>query len=276
MALDNIAWLASYPKSGNTWTRAFLINYLLNPAQPVPINQIHRLGMGDAVVKSYAMMANGPFDPRDPNQSLELRPKVIDAIARNQADLNFVKTHNMNDQAFGTPLIDRKYTKCAIYIIRNPLDMVLSYARHYGRSIDATVEGIGRPDNVIEGSVQNVRMYLGSWSDHVRSWADCPDFPVHVIRYEDMASSPEEAFRGVLEFLNIPLDEERLSRAIRHSSFDELSKQERETGFIERSNNNATFFHTGRTGQWKRDLATEQADQIVSDHRKVMKRFGYI
>lgn len=276
MTLKNIVWLASYPKSGNTWTRAFLMNYLLNQPEPIPINQLHRLGMGDSSANAYQMVSEGSFDPHDYMKSLELRPRVVRGIANNRADLNFVKTHNMNAVAFGHTLIDPTLTRGAVYIIRNPLDVVISYARHYGFTVDETIYATTQMGNSTVTDEKNVKQFLGNWSTHVTDWADERTFPVHVMRYEDMIADPAAAFRKLLDALRIPCDEDRLTRAVRHSSFDELSKQEAKTAFIERSDNNEKFFHTGRAGQWETDLTDEQIAQIKQDHGKVMKRFGYL
>ncbi|MEL7174764.1 MAG: hypothetical protein AAFN05_17580, partial [Pseudomonadota bacterium] len=86
-------WLASYPKSGNTWTRIFLANYLFDRKTPMPINQVHRIGMGDAIPKAYAPFAVRPFNPADQLQALEIRPRFLNSLASGDADLMFVKTH---------------------------------------------------------------------------------------------------------------------------------------------------------------------------------------
>ena len=169
-AKRSIVWLASYPKSGNTWLRIFLANYLLNAERPVPINEVHRIGLGDAVEATYRMVAQGLFDPSDLHQVLALRPRVLKAIVANGADINLVKTHNRRGRALGVMLIPPELTRSAIYIVRNPLDMVLSYARHYGLSIERAVEAIGRSDNALGSADGAVYQFLGNWSDHVRGW----------------------------------------------------------------------------------------------------------
>jgi len=118
----SIVWLASYPKSGNTWTRIFLANYIFNRQTPMPINQVHRLGMGDSIEKAYRMVAGGPFDVADYRQSLALRDRVLKGIVNNDAAVNFGKTHNRLTRAFGVDLIPTHLTRSAIYILRNPLD----------------------------------------------------------------------------------------------------------------------------------------------------------
>ena len=91
-APKSIIWLASYPKSGNTWTRIFLANYLMNSDKPVPINQVHRFGMGDSIPRMYQMVAGRQIDVRDYQETLKLRDKVLAGIVANKADVNFVKT----------------------------------------------------------------------------------------------------------------------------------------------------------------------------------------
>lgn len=283
----SIVWLASYPKSGNTWTRIFLANYLFQRQTPMPINEVHRLGMGDSVEKAYRMAAHraGPagansvradFDIADYRATLALRGRVLQGIVNNAADVNFVKTHNRRARAFGVELIPAALTRSAIYILRNPLDMVLSYARHYGQTPEFAAAAIGNPDNSVSGESGTAAQFLGSWSDHVTSWTRCRDFPVLVLRYEDMQADPAAAFTQVLAHIGVPADPDRVTRAVEFSSFDELRRQEETHGFVERSANNSRFFHTGRTGQWREALAPEAAERIRHDHAKVMRAYGYL
>jgi hypothetical protein len=271
-----IVWLASYPKSGNTWTRIFLANYLFDRKTPMPINQVHRLGMGDSIEKAYRIVAGPGFDVADYRQSLALRGKVLDRIVNNDADVNFVKTHNHRARAFGVELIPPHLTRSAVYVLRNPLDMVLSYARQYGQTPEFAAAAIGRSDNSTAGANGTVAQFLGSWSGHVQSWARCRSFPVLVLRYEDMHADPQAAFTRVLKHIGVPADPQRVARAVQFSSFGELRKQEDAAGFIERSPNSERFFHSGRTGQWRAELAPEAADRICRDHGKVMREYGYL
>lgn len=275
-APKSIIWLASYPKSGNTWTRIFLANYLMNGDKPVPINQVHRFGMGDSVPRMYHMVAGRQIDVTDYQLTLKLRDKVLGGIVANKADVNFVKTHNVRSEAFGVTLVPDKFSRSAIYIIRNPLDMLVSYARHYGQSHASAAEAISRPDHVNSADETTVTQFLGSWSEHVQSWTDKVPYPVCVLRYEDMLTDPETSFGKVLDLVGVPKDPERLKKAIRFSSFDELSKQEKEGGFVESSPKNERFFSKGQSGQWKSELAPEIVEQVKNDHGKVMKKYGYL
>jgi hypothetical protein len=276
MPTKNIVWLASYPKSGNTWVRIFLANYVFAKDEPLSINEVSRLGTGDSLTKHYRAIAKGAFDPRDHTQSIALRGKVLKAITANKADVNLVKTHNIHAKAFGTDLIPAHLTRSAIYIIRNPLDMVMSYARHYGQSLEKAAVSIGRDDNTTVGAEDTVKQYLGNWSKHVRSWTRTRDFPVLVMRYEDMLADPETEFGKLLAHFSFTPDPDKLAKAIRFSSFDEVKAQEEKQPFIERSSNNTAFFHSGKAGAWKDTLPAEVIERISTDHKAVMTEFGYL
>lgn len=276
MPAKSLVWLASYPKSGNTWLRVLLANYLLNASQPVSINEIYRVTLGDAVAGIYRKVAKGPVEQKDEARILALRPAVLSAMASSGADITLVKTHNLNVTMRGVRLIPPQLTRQAVYIVRNPLDLVLSYADHYGMPVATAVTAIASPENQIVPDANNVAQYLGSWSDHVRSWTATRDFPVLTLRYEDMLAAPDEAFREVLRRIGVPVDEERLDRAIRFSSFDELRTQEERLGFRETSRHADRFFRAGKSDQWRTGLAPELVERICARHESMMKRFGYL
>ncbi len=272
----SIVWLASYPKSGNTWLRVFLANYLFNRTSPMPINEVHRIGLSDSGEGVYRRVARERFAIADYRKTLALRPEVLRRIVANGAQVNLIKTHNCRSKAFGVELIPAHLTRSAIYILRNPLDMVLSYARHYGQTPEFAAEAIGRSDNAVAGGHGSVTQFLGDWSDHVRGWTRCRDFPVLVLRYEDLTADAEAAFSRVLQHIGVPVDSERLARAVRLSSFEELRRQEEATGFVEQSAHGARFFHSGKSGAWRDALAPEAVDRIRRDHGRVMREFGYL
>jgi Sulfotransferase domain len=272
----SIVWLASYPKSGNTWVRVLLANYLADKPRPVPINEVPRIAFGDANIELYRKVA-GPFvDFSNDRAFLDARQKLLGAISGNGADVNFLKTHATRAGRMGRALIPPAMTRAAVYILRNPLDVALSYARHYGLEIDRAVETMGNPLNRTRASAKSVPQVLGSWSEHVRSWTRGREFPVHVVRYEDLHAEPEARFGAILGTLGVTPDAERLARAVRFSSFDELSRQEAESGFIEKPDAAERFFARGRSGQWETDLPPDLAARIRRDHGAVMERHGYL
>ena len=273
---NSIIWLASYPKSGNTWVRAFLANYLAKTKAPMQINEIHRFAVGDAQTQMYNMIAGYKIDPSDIMLTLKMREMVLRGIVANDADINFVKSHNMRQIVFGHDMIPKYYTRSAIYIMRNPLDLTLSYARHFRMTNTAVAEAIGRRDNATAPDQSTVAQFLGNWSDHVKSWTITLGYPVFVLRYEDLISKPNDHFSKLLKFIGLEPDAERVEKAIQFSTFKELRRQEDETGFLEKPPDSSKFFAKGNSGQWKNDLDPEIVKKIRTDHRRVMKKFNYL
>jgi len=273
----NIVWLASYPKSGNTWLRLFLFNYLFDLDQPAPINQAHRIGPSDASVALYRKAANShSINLHDPNVSFGLRKKVLASHASNGADVNFVKTHNTNAKFDGRFLIPAEVTRSAIYVLRDPMDMACSYAHHFAMTNEAVVNQIAQPLAYTEPDDTVVHQCLGHWSEHVQSWVHAQMFPTCLIRFEDMINHPEMTFRKVLEFLGAPFDAKRLEKAIRFSSFNESKKQEKQHGFIEKGRQSKEFFRAGKVGEGWKNLSEDLRKKVIADHGDVMREFGYL
>lgn len=275
--MKNLVWLASYPKSGNTWLRLFFANYLAGGSKPVPINHAERYSTGDSVAQNYRAVAkSGVFNPLDDKAALQLRDSVFRALAENGASINLIKTHCKNKRVEGVRLIPQRLTRAAIYIVRNPLDMLISYADHYGLEPEQAMKDVADPNTTILPSSAAVRQFTGNWSDHVRSWTNNPKFPVTVLRYEDMLDDPQTAFEKVIKAVGAPVDSDRIARAIEASSFAESRRQEEESGFNEKAPNAEKFFRSGKSGEGTRLLEGDIADAICDEHRDVMAKFGYL
>jgi hypothetical protein len=270
-----IIWLASYPKSGNTWTRAFLHNLLINPKEPADINALNRFCLGEDKAQYYTQFESRPLTELTFKEVMALRPKVHQLLTEAFPDSVFVKTHNFLGEIEGVPLVTMEHTAGAIYIVRNPLDVVISYSHHYGVDIDTAIEQMNNPLMGTPTTEMVVRQVYGTWSMNVQSWTQVPMPSLHVMRYEDMYSQPFQTFATVARFLGLNPPRERLQKAIDNSSFKALQRQERQHGFIERSAN-SRFFREGRPGQWRKALSEEQIARIVEAHREQMARFDYI
>ena len=275
--MKNLVWLASYPKSGNTWLRFFFANFLVDKGQPVPINHLERYSTGDSVARNYrAVCKSRSFDPLDDRAALQLRDSVFRAFSENGASINLVKTHCKNKRVESVRLIPAHLTRAAIYVVRNPLDMLLSYADHYRLEPVQAASDLANPQSTILPSSEVVRQFTGNWSDHVRSWTKNPKFPVTVLRYEDMLSDPQAAFEQVIAAVGVPADPDRVARAIAASSFAEAQRQEDSSGFIEKAPHSKKFFRSGKSGEGERLLADDVIASIRSEHRDIMTEFGYL
>jgi len=205
-----------------------------------------------------------------------VRRKVHHSMTRAFPDNVFVKTHNgLFADAHG-PLITLEVTAGAIYMVRNPLDVAISYSHHLGKSIDDTITILNSPRSGNPNTVKNVYQVLGSWSEHVASWTARSHPGLHVTRYEDLLETPEKSFGAVISFLGLMPTRERLLRAIQRCRFEELRNREETVGFKERSDVAHRFFRDGRSGQWREVLNDAQISRIVEAHRPMMERLQYL
>ena len=255
--------------------RAFLANYFHNTKKPIPINELQNYVRTDSVAKLFEKVAGGPVGHMSDREIHMLRQKVHEMLAWSHQDTVFVKNHNQIAFVDGVPTINPEATAGAIYIIRNPLDVCVSYAHHYGIDLDSAVVALRSRDTRTTTQGEHVLQYIGTWSDHVLSWTTVPGMRLQIVRYEDLVRNPLEIYRRLIEFLGIPEELPRLNRAIRFSDFRELSKQEIKGGFVE-ANEKRSFFRRGKVGDWRSTLSSEQARAIISNHRQVMTRFGYL
>jgi len=275
-----IIWLASYPKSGNTWLRVFLTNYLRNGAEPADINEL------DSRLIASARLA---FDEAAGVEASDLtaeeidryRPAVYAQMATQNAELLYLKVHDAYTcNISGEPIFPRCATHGVIYLIRNPLDVAVSFAHHSGVSTEEILSRLCREDYCFAGRPERLhdqlRQKLLSWSGHVRSWVDESGLRIHVTRYEDMVCDPVPAFTAIVRFAGLDYEPARLTKALDFSSFGRLQAKERETSFRERSPHSKAFFRKGKVGDWRDVLTEEQADLLIEAHKDVMLRFGYL
>jgi hypothetical protein len=278
---SGIVWIASYPKSGNTWARAFLHNLVRlrnGEHNEQDINEMARFSTWDLDKKRYSKFLG--FEPDNAKHRSEIaatRHAVHQQIADSTQGIVFIKTHNclVMDRSHST--VNFAVTAGAIYIVRNPLDVAISYAHHAGTTIDQAIEAMSLTDAESRGQDDTVYEVIGSWSQHVWSWTRNPHRALHVTRYEDILADPEKAFAALAKHLLLNPTRRHMAKAIERSSFARLQAQESEKGFRERPPTaDRNFFREGRAGQWKDVLTQAQVDRIVRDHGDQMGRFGYL
>jgi hypothetical protein len=274
--MAGILWLASYPKSGNTWLRAFLHNLMRNATQPIEPNRLNELTLGDGMARFFAPHARGRATIDMAAEDIAaLRAAVQRDLAATSPDTVFVKTHNWLGLDHGHPCIDMSLTAGAIYVVRNPLDVAPSLADHFGITLDQAIAQMADANARTLNLKHRVPDVMSSWSNHVRSWTGKRNPGLHVMRYEDMAAKPLTAFTQLTRFLGLPASQERIDRAIRFSSFATLKKLESGLGFVERSSHSRAFFRQGEAGGWRRILSAAQVQRLCTDHREQMQAFGY-
>jgi aryl sulfotransferase len=272
-----IWWLASYPKSGNTWLRAILATLVSGRA--ADINAMAFLGPHAASRSRFDRGLGVHSASLSDEQEFKLRPRVYEILAAEAERPLYCKTHDAYlPTPAGEPLFPAAATRGAVYVVRDPRAVAVSMVHFMARSIDETIAAMDNPVEVFAGSTQrlsqHLRQPLRRWSEHVESWLAAP-FPVHLVRYEDMLADPHTAILAMAEFLCLPVSEATVTTAVEATSFSRLQAQERATGFAESPRHAAAFFREGRADGWRRALTPAQVGRIVVAHVQVMRRLGY-
>jgi len=278
--MKSIYWLASYPKSGNTWLRLLLANYRQPDGRPVGINDL-----GGSIAASRELFEEAVGIDSSELSAAEImrcRPQVYRALAARTTEPLFIKVHDAH--AFtptGEALFPPEVTSGVVYVARNPLDVVTSLAHHRGATADEAIRFMC--DERATVAVQPGRLdpqlpqVLGSWSGHVRSWLDGPLLRLHVLRYEDLLADPASTFHAIVRFAGLPIDEARIAAAAEATRFDRLQSQELEQGFAERlAGSTRPFFGHGVSGGWRDELTAAQVGVLIDAHGETMRRFGYL
>lgn len=273
--MSGIIWLASYPKSGNTWFSLFLANLLADAAVPIDINHPFRPAHF-AAREHFDRLTGWESSELTAEQQLRLRLPAQEALAGERMAV-FNKTHEaFADPCDGTVRFSRRATKCVLLLVRNPLDIVASLSHHSGLSLDETIRFMNDPRaaNILGGNLPQLPQLLLDWSSHTASWLDATGLAVLPIRYEDLLVQPEENFFRACRFAGLPLLHSRVVRAVENSRFGVLQRQEEARGFNE-APRGRKFFREGRSGSWRHVLSECQVAQIAECHAPMMRRFGY-
>lgn len=274
--MGGIIWIASFPKSGNTWVRNFLHNLLRPRAEGHDINAMIGLTAYEISEKWFEGLLPRPVEECSQEEVARVRPQAQERLAAAADGIVFAKTHNAMMTQAGFRLVNPAVTAGAIYILRNPLDVAVSYAHHLGAGLDDAIRAMNTPGYAVANAARIAYELYGSWSEHVSSWTRRAHPALHVMRYEDMLAEPEPTFARLCAFLGHDPGRVRLLEAIERSSFSRLQAQERSHGFWEKPKDAARFFREGRSGAWRRDLSPAQIEAIASAHGDQMARFGYL
>jgi hypothetical protein len=276
----NIVWLASYPKSGNTWFRVFLSNLLSQKEEPANINNL--LNSTIASSRNEFEEITGIDSSMLTLEEIEkLKPKVYNYISAKKIGLVYKKIHDAYTYNIkNEPIIPKDSTKIALYFIRNPLDVAVSFSYHNAVSIDKIIEIMSNQKYAFCSRTDRIsnqlQQPLFTWSEHVESWTKQKHIPVHVIKYEDMNKKAFETFSLAVKQIGIQATKKEIEAAIKKSDINILKTQEEKEGFKEKPGKNDRFFRKGIVGDYKNHLTQIQIDKIIHDHSYVMKKFGYL
>lgn len=280
LAERRVLWLASYPKSGNTWFRKIWNGFAGDAAEgfPLPYRQLSSRRLFEDVAGLSA---------RDLSMA-ELHaatPQVWANAAAGRGQIGAVKAHDaFYSPLSGAPVFDAGVSLGAVYLVRNPLDVAVSFGFFAVRegappNFDRVITRMNDPARWLgrRGRVSLSPQFLSDWSGHARSWLDQDLIKVALVRYEDMLADAAGAFARALATLDVPGadDHTRIKAASEAASFDRLRAQEDEIGFQEKPEGAYRFFREGKAGGWRKHLNTDQARRIIDAHGPMMDRLGY-
>lgn len=273
-----LIWLASYPKSGNTWFRIFLGNLLKKETETWSIYD------DDAIFSSFTTegILDLDLDDFSEENSVIFRLKAYEFLNDSNPKNQYIKIHDAycNPNVKST-LLPTNRTKVAIYIIRNPFAVATSMANFYKKSIDVIIEKYinnkkgGLATNK-QKAVEQMEQYLGTWDSHADSWTSQNTIPVHVIRYEDMIENPMPTFFSAMNAIGLNFTEKAVANAIENSSFEKLQQLEEEKNFKESPSKTVSFFNKGKIDYWKKILTQDQIESIIKVNHKMMTKYGYL
>ena len=279
-----IIWLASYPKSGNTWLRSLIASYFYSNNGSFNFKLLDNIDQfpSPQFFKNYEDPLSEP--EATSNFWINEQEKI-----NKEKKIRFLKTHNALCKINSNSFTDEKNTIGAIYIVRDPRNLITSLAHHYqidqneafNFMVNTKKALIEKSNNKFVGFVP-----ILSWDLHLESWINCKKFPILVIRYEDLLTSAFDTFKKVISFINKlspisnKLDEIKISQSINSCSFDKLEKLEKNNGFheaMENKNNNKKikFFNLGKDNNYKKLLEPKLTKKITDLYKSQIEKFNY-
>ena len=277
-----IIWLASYPKSGNTWLRLFLKAYIQNNNENFNINNdINDTFKVDILpnlenFKKFNIKCNG-------FQDVVENWIKIQELLNLKNKLNFIKTHNALCTINNYKFTNKINTLGGIYVVRDPRDVAVSFGHHMGQSFEEiTNHMINEKFMICESSFVKKGFdstMLSTWSNHYNSWKNFDNKNILIIKYEDLIKDTFSEFLRLVKFLNklcgLDIDKNRIAQSIDLTDFKKLQSLEINSGFDEQTKSK-NFFRKGRVGSWKFELNEKLSNKIEKSFEKEMLSLGYI
>ena len=280
-----IIWLASYPKSGNTWLRSMIASYFYTNTGEFNFGLLNNIDQ----FPSFTHFRNYSDSFEKPESTSKY---WLDAQIKINQDkkIKFFKTHNALCTIENSIFTDQKNTLGAIYIIRDPRNVINSIFNHFDKkNYQEALEFMQDEKRCLLHKENN--RYLGfvslfSWKTHQKSWLKNKLFPVITIRYEDLQNKTFETFKEVIYFIKSitkskkSFNREKAKKVIQSCQFEKMKKLEREKGFAEsvkkkKDNKKIDFFHLGPKNDYKELLNKEIISEMNSLYKEELKEFKY-
>ena len=281
-------YLASYPKSGNTWCRIFIteLQRLSDDNQSKK-----QLDLNEDIKKTGVIASSRHWlDDQLGINSCDLSFGELDPLRGRAGESNLIfeeseRFHKVHD-AFTSPdskhrpVVSVMNCKGVVYISRHPEDVAVSLSHYYDLSVSKCVQTLIDSDAALlpmdHAGDHQVRQHMGRWDQHVNSWLDQTCLPILSIRYEDMLTDSFSTFSSLVQFLELPSDPVLINKAIKNTSIGKLQELETEVGgFRAKPKTCQKFFRSGRSGEGAEQLSIQQRHLLFSVLENGMKRLGY-
>ena len=292
-----IIWLASYPKSGNTWVRTIINQIIFNDVKSTTevFDNLSR-------IRRYPSKTDIVGLPQLPNHNVftkEQKKEVIDFTIKNWSvsqdkinknnKTNILKTHNilckLNLDGKNYSFADLNNTIGVIHIVRDPRNIVTSVKNHFSINTEEdSVEMLCDNYNWTGFANNEIPQLLSSWSNHYNSWKKFPNNYL-LVKYENLVSDISKEINRIAKYLSNHFDYEFSEKIVdeikKNTSFENFKELETKGKFNENSINEITgekntFFNLGPENNWKKILKKESIDKIEKEFNKEMKELGYL
>ena len=291
--LEPYWYLASYPKSGNTWCRLFISELRrlagLDPAPPTAAagrdgRHTWPLATGSIVSSRHWLDDQLGIDSSDLRWSEldRLRGRVGHQRALYTETPRYHKVHDAftSPDSAGQPVVPVEGCQGAVLLLRHPADVAVSLSAFFSWELERCVAFLLDDQAALSSSTNRggdqVRQFLGTWAGHGASWVDQGRIPVLVLRYEDLLEEPEGQFGRLARFLRLPEDPALIAAAVAQTRFESLqAKEEKAGGFPERPPGCGRFFRSGRRGEGRERLTGDQLRRLGDTFAEMLQRFGY-
>ena len=280
-------WLASYPKSGNTLLRSMLAAYFFSE------DGVYNFSLNDNIRQfpSTKLFERMGIDITNEKEVIKNYIKAQESINQKEK-LQFLKTHSYLFNIDNIPFTNLNNTLGVIYIVRDPRNVVTSYAHHSGISPEhaarSMIELYKYKGDITSRNSERATLYMGTWSGNYNSWKSLKDPGRYLlIKYEDLINNKDLTFRKVIKFLcmlngvKFKIDQVKFRNVIESTEFKKMQKLEQKEGFREAKTDSKTgkkipFFNLGAKNDWKKILAPEIKTKIEINFKKEMKELGYL
>ena len=276
MKKNKIFWIASYPKSGNTWIRSFLSSYLYT-ADGI----FNNFDILDKIIRFeskrfFSNIADSKDILATPGNISKYWIKAQNQIVSNSNEYVFIKTHNFCGEINNNPFTSSKITKGFIYVVRDPRAVAVSFSKHTNESLDQVIDSMLSDKPRYAMNTGGYPSFYYNWKINYFSWKKFSNLvPSLIIKYEDLFNN--ESFFKITKLLDelkiFKSDSVKTLNAITSTSFLKMSSLEKKFGFEESGKNN--FFYKGKKDHWKNILNPKQVKRIELNLEKEMKELGY-